>query len=148
MRKVVEYDKDFKEIWSFPDKDSLPEGEKFSPWAAIRLKNGNTLITNESGKSHLEVTPDKKIVWQIKPDDLPAEYRYANTQSCTRLANGNTIICSRGGSGNVKGPQLVEVTPDKKVVWVLQDWANLGPATAVQILDDPGIPENPGESEH
>jgi len=24
----------------------------------------------------------------------------------------------------------------------------LGPATAVQILDDPGIPEKPGESQH
>ena len=43
---------------------------------------------------------------------------------------------------------MVEITPDKKVVWVLQDWKNLGDATAVQILDDPGIPENPGESEH
>ena len=95
MRKVVEYDKDFKEIWSF-DASSLPAGERFSAWAAIRLKNGNTLITNEAGKSHIEVTPEKKIVWQIKPEDLPAEYRYANTQSCTRLANGNTIICSRG----------------------------------------------------
>ncbi len=146
MHKVVEYDKDFKEIWSFPDADSLPADEKFSPWAAIRLKNGNTLITNESGKSHLEVTPDKKIVWQLKPEDLPEEYRYVNTQSCTRLANGNTIVCSRGNNG--KGPQLVEVTPDKKVVWVLWDFADLGPATAVQILDDPGIPEKPGESEH
>ena len=68
------------------------------------------------------------------------------TQTRPRLANGNTIICSRGGNG--KGPQLVEVTREKKVVWVLQDWSNLGPATAVQILDDPGIPENPGESEH
>jgi hypothetical protein len=145
LHKVVEYDKDFKEIWSF-DASSLPPGEKFSAWAAIRLKNGNTLITNESGKSHLEVTPEKKIVWQIKPEDLPVEYRYANTQSCTRLANGNTIICSRGASG--KGPQLIEVTPEKKVVWVLEDWADLGPATAVQILDDPGVPENPGESEH
>jgi hypothetical protein len=37
-----------------------------------------------------------------------------------------------------KGPQLVEVTPDRKVVWVLNDWANFGPATAVQILGDPG----------
>jgi hypothetical protein len=146
LHKVVEYDKDFKEIWSFPDADSLPAGEKFSPWAAIRLKNGNTLITNEAGKSHLEVTPDKKIVWQLKPDDLPEEYRYPNTQTCTRLANGNTIVCSRGTGG--KGPQLIEVTPDKKVVWVLEDWATLGPATAVQILDDPGIPENPGDSEH
>jgi hypothetical protein len=40
------------------------------------------------------------------------------------------------------------VTPDKKVVWVLQDWKEIGDATAVQILDDPGIPENPGDSLH
>ena len=137
MNKVVEYDKDFKEIWSYPIK---------TPWAAIRLKNGNTLITSESDKLTREVNPKGETVWELKPEDLPPEYRFPNTQTCTRLANGNTIICSRGGNG--KGPQLVEVTPDKKVVWVLQDWANLGPATAVQILDDPGIPENPGESEH
>jgi hypothetical protein len=38
--------------------------------------------------------------------------------------------------------------PDKKVVWVLKDWANFGPATAVQVLDDSGIPENPGQLQH
>ncbi len=43
---------------------------------------------------------------------------------------------------------MVEVTRDKKVVWVLKDYADFGPVTAVQILDDPGVPENPGESEH
>src|ERR1017187_738691 len=134
---VVEYDKNFKEVWSYHIR---------SPWAAIRLKNGNTLITDESDKLTREVNPKGETVWELKPDDLPEEYRFINTQTCTRLASGNTIICSRGGNG--KGPQLVEVTPDKKVAWVLQDWANLGPATAVQILDDPGIPENPGESEH
>ena len=144
MHQVIEYDKNFNLIWSFGTND-LPEGTKFSPWAAIRLKNGNTLITNESGKSQLEVTPDKKIVWSLTPEDLPEQYRYVNTQTCTRLANGNTIVCSRGGAGK---PQLVEVTRDKKVVWVLEDYANLGPATAVQILDDPGIPENPGDSLH
>jgi len=47
------------------------------------------------------------------------------------LANGDTIICSRGGDG--KGHRLGEVTPDKKVVWVLNDWADLGPAIAVQM---------------
>lgn len=137
MSNVVEYDKDFREIWSYKVR---------SPWAAVRLKNGNTLITDESDVRTIEVNPKGETVWQLEPQDLPAEYRFINTQSCTRLANGNTIICSRGGNG--KGPQLVEVTPDKKVVWVLQDWAQLGPATAVQILDDPGFPERPGESEH
>jgi hypothetical protein len=34
------------------------------------------------------------------------------------------------------------------VVWVLQDWQDLGPATAVQMLDEPGKPEKPSESQH
>jgi hypothetical protein len=137
MKQVVEYDSTFKEVWRYDIR---------SPWAAVRLKNGNTLITNEHDTLTVEVNPRKETVWSLRPSDLPEEYRFLNTQSATRLANGNTIIASRGGNG--KGPQLVEVTPDKKVVWVLRDWANFGPATAVQILDDPGIPEVPGQSEH
>jgi hypothetical protein len=137
MGKVIEYDKNFNEIWRY----DIP-----SPWAAIRLRNGNTLITDEREILTREVNPKGETVWELRPGDLPEKYRFINTQSCTRLANGNTIICSRGDSG--KGPQLVEVTPDKKVVWVLWDWKNLGPATAVQILDEPGFPENPGELEH
>ena len=56
---------------------------------------------------------------------------------------GNTLIvnCHAGPTN----PQLIEVTPDKKVVWALYDWKNLGPATAVQMLDDPCIPEKPGD---
>ncbi len=137
MNKVVEYDKDFNEVWSY----SVPH-----PWSAIRLKNGNTLITDEADIETREVNPKGETVWSIKPTDLPEAYRYENAQSVTRLENGNTIICSRGGRD--QGPQLVEVTPDKKVVWVLQDWMNFGPATAVQILDEPGIPEHPGDSLH
>ena len=137
MNQVVEYDAGFKEVWRYDVR---------SPWAAVRLKNGNTLITNENDILTLELNAKKDTVWSLRPTDLPEAYRFINTQSATRLANGNTIIASRGDNG--KGPQLVEVTPDKKVVWVLWDWANFGPATAVQILDDPGVPEIPGQSEH
>lgn len=137
MGKVVEFDKNFKEIWSY----EIP-----TPWAAVRLKNGNTLITDEMDILTREVNSKKETVWELRPSDLPEAYRYINTQSATRLANGNTVVCSRGTEG--KTPQLVEVTPKKQVVWVLQDWANLGPATAVQMLDDPGIPERPGDSQH
>jgi hypothetical protein len=38
--------------------------------------------------------------------------------------------------------QLVEVTPDKKVVWALRDWTILGPASSTQLLDEPGVAEN------
>jgi hypothetical protein len=135
--KVVELDKNFQPIWTYAIR---------SPWAAVRLKNGNTLITDESDSLTREVNPAGATVWEFKSAELPAAYRLASPpQTCTRLANGNTVFCSRGGG---KGPQLVEVTPDKQVTWVLQDWQALGDATAVQILDDPGRPEVPGESEH
>lgn len=137
MDKIVEYDKDFREVWSYDIK---------SPWAAVRLPNGNTLITDEKENLTREVTPQKQTVWELSPNELPEAYRYNGSQSATRLANGNTILCSRGNNGT--GPQLVEVTPDKKVVWVLQDWSHVGPATGVQILDDPGKPEVPGISLH
>jgi hypothetical protein len=134
MGKVVEYDKSFNEIWSYKIN---------SPWAAIRLHNGNTLITDERDALTREVNRKGETVWEIKLSELPDYARLADSQSCVRLANGNTILCSRGNGG--KRPQLVEVTSDKKVVWVLNDWKNFGPATAVQILTDPGIPEKPGD---
>jgi len=137
MNRVVEYDKNFKEIWSYDIN---------KPGAAIRLKNGNTLITDESDILTREVSPKKETVWEVTKADIPDQYWYGNAQSVTRLANGNTIICSRGGDKH--GPQLVEITRDKKVAWVLQDWLHFGPATAVQVLDEPGIPERPGDSRH
>ncbi len=55
------------------------------------------------------------------------------------------FFASRGQSG--KGPQLIEVTKDKIVVWVLHAWQTVGDGTALQVLDDPGVPEIPGQSE-
>ena len=137
MNRVVEYDKNFMEIWSY---------DIAKPWAAIRLKNGNTLITDEQDVISREVNLNKETVWEVSKADIPDQYWYRDSQSVTRLANGNTVICSRG-TGN-KGPQLVEITRNKKVVWVLEDWQHFGPATAVQVLDEPGLPERPGDSLH
>ncbi|MFY9923423.1 MAG: hypothetical protein WCA95_13015 [Opitutaceae bacterium] len=134
MNKVVEYDRDFKEIWSY----AIP-----SPWAAVRLHNGNTLITDEKDELTREVNPKGETVWEFKLSELPPGIVFHGSQSCVRLANGNTVLCSRGDGG--KGCQLIEVTPDKRVVWAMYDWKDFGPATAVQLLDDPGVPENPGD---
>lgn len=133
--KVVEYDEDWNEVHTF---------NVSKPWAAIRLKNGNTLITLESERRTIEVDKNDNVVWEISLDELPEPYRLPDCQSVCRLQNGNTILCSRGsGHGN----QLVEVTPDKRVVWVLNDWEHLGPATSVQILSEEGYSENPGDLE-
>jgi hypothetical protein len=66
-------------------------------------------------------------------------------QTASRLANGDTLICNRGRSKPNPPVQLVEVTPDKKVIWVLQDYQALPAATGIQLLDEPGIPEKPGD---
>lgn len=134
MDRVVEYDRDFHPVWSYSIK---------SPWAAVRLKNRNTLITGEREGVTREVDPTGRTVWEFYLDELPEPWRLGGTQSCVRLDNGNTLVCSRGDAGCT--PQIVEVTPDKKVVWVLKDWKNLGPCTAVQVLTESGRPEIPGE---
>jgi hypothetical protein len=81
--------------------------------------------------------------------DLPPNIALRNIQTSERLANGNTVIFSSTGGvqkeDRTNAIQAIEVTPDKKLVWVLQDWKNLGPATTAQFLDQPGLPEKPGD---
>jgi hypothetical protein len=140
LGQVVECDATGKDLWRY----EIP-----TPWAAMRLRNGNTLIVDERDRLVREVSPDKKIVWEFTQADLPAGIAFRNIQTAERLANGNTVIfSSTGGAKREDKPNLiqcVEVTPDKKVVWALQDWKNLGPATTAQFLDQPGISEKPGD---
>jgi hypothetical protein len=145
MDKVVELDNDFKEIWSYAIS---------TPWVAVRLHNGNTLIADERDRLVREVSPKGETVWEFSQKDIPAEAKIVlnNIQTTDRLANGNTVLFSHiAGKTKEDRPNLIqaiEVTPEKKIVWVLQDWKNLGPATTAQFLDQPGIPERPGDLQH
>jgi len=137
--KVTEYDMDGKVLWSL----AVP-----SPWAANRLDNGNTLISSNKGFVR-EVTPDGKTVWEFTQKDVP-DIKLFSIQEATRLVNGNTLItnwCPNAVKDKALWPttvQAIEVTPDKKVVWALRAWSgdgDLGPATALQLLDEPGVAE-------
>ncbi|MGH9523085.1 MAG: alpha-L-fucosidase [Terriglobales bacterium] len=138
LGKVVEYDQNGKEVWSVPAP---------SAWGAVRLKNGNTLISGNQHGYVREVNPKGEVVWEINKDDLPGITLHT-VQEVSRLANGDTLI--NNWVGNVplaQWPtvvQLIEVTPDKKVVWALRDWTVLGPASSTQLLDQPGKPEKRG----
>ena len=135
LGKVVEYDKHGKELWSVPAP---------SAWAAVRLKNGNTLISGNQHGYVREVNPKGETVWELTKDELPGIPLYT-VQEVSRLANGNTLINNWAGSQPMtewpKVVQLIEVTPEKKVVWALRDWTTLGPASSTQLLDQPGKAE-------
>jgi hypothetical protein len=135
LGKVVEYSAEGKEIWSV---------EAPSAWAAVRLKNGNTLISGNQHGYVREVNREGKTVWEINKDDLPGIPLYT-VQEVSRLSNGNTLINNWVGSQPPERwpevVQLIEVTPDKKVVWALRDWSILGPASSTQLLDEPGAAE-------
>ena len=143
---MVEYDANGKEIWSVP---------VLVPWSAVRLPNGNTLVTSHNAFAR-EVNPQGETVWEFNQQDVP-EIALWSVQEANRLANGNTVLsnwCPNGivDAKGVKAPakwptavQVLEVTPAKKVVWALRSWTpptDLGPATVIQLLDEPGIPEN------
>lgn len=138
MDKVCEYDAEGKELWYFP----APQ-----PWGAKPLKNGNILITD--AKRVREVTRAREVVWEYAKD-APEGYTMLNLQLAWRLPNGNTLINNWANewSGQVDKAkptvQALEVTPDKKIVWALSSWDNpdLGPATTIQFLDEPEVPEN------
>jgi hypothetical protein len=133
---VREYDATGKVVWEYevplfdkPKKGGHgPEAWGNSVFSATRLANGNTLIGAGNGHSVLEVTPAKEIVWKVEQNDLPG-ITLAWVTRVERLSNGNTLIgnCHAGP----ENPQLIEITPDHKVVWSWKDFTNFGNSTPV-----------------
>ena len=143
MKKVCEYDASGKELRSWAASN---------PWGVTPLKNGNILIVDRpSGREaniH-EVTLQGETVSTLTPSADSPIFKLTSLQMAWRLPNGNTLVNNwfNEWSGKLDRTNLpvqaVEFTPDKKVVWVLRSWEepDLGPATTIQILDEPEAPE-------
>ena len=132
LDKVVEYNSSGQEVWSFP-------GTRI--WGVTPLPNGNVLITDSIGVR--EVTHRGDTTWSFTPQETPG-YKFDNLQQAWRLPNGNTVINSWvdewSTTPTTQSLQLLEVTPQKTVVWVLHSWQpplDLGPATTFQAIDTP-----------
>ena len=136
---VREYDGQGTVVWEFEvplfgqerKGGHGPEAFGNSVFSAIRLPNGNTLIGAGNGHAVLEVTPKKEIVWKLQQHDLPG-ITLAWVTRVERLPNGNTLIgnCHAGP----ENPQIIEVTPDKKVVWTFKDFTRFGNSMPVQAV--------------
>ena len=139
---VREYDAAGKVIWEYevplfgkkPAGGHGPEAFGNQTFAAVRLKNGNTLVATGNGHSVLEVTPKQEIVWKIEQKDLP-NITLAWVTTLEVSPNGNYLIgnCHAGP----KQPLLIELEPKtKKVVWTLDQFDTWGNSVSnTKLLD-------------
>jgi hypothetical protein len=135
---VKEYAPDGTVVKTF--RTDLPElgGREAQVWpfTAIRLENGNTLVTLTHGNQVVEFDADGKVVWKLENKDVGG--RFADPCGAQRLSNGNTVICSYGQKDPMK-PKLFEVTREGEVVWEFFDPSIK--AHEVHVLTTNGVAE-------
>ena len=127
---VREYDRNGAVIRKFPPRPS--------PVCALRLENGNTLISAD--RAVTEYDRDNRVVWEVCELDIPDIYIgiFAGIQ---RLENGNTLVCNWNtrDTGDQAGAHIFEITPDKRVVWQVTG-AHIGQVAQCRILaTGPGV---------
>jgi hypothetical protein len=113
--KVKEYRADGTVVNTFKtDREELGGREaKNWPFTAIRLDNGNTLVTLTNGNKVVELNSKGEIVWKVTNDDFEGN-PLADPCGAQRLPNGNTVIASYGAK---EGIRLLEIDRDKNIVW-------------------------------
>ena len=130
---VREYDPKGKIVREIP----APGG----PHSVVRLANGNTLIScaDKTGNPRVfEVDPAGKTVWQVAGDELPG-VGLKFMSGFQRLPNGNTVMTNWLGHDHFgEAPHVIEVTPDKRVVWTFQDHQTMKTISTIELLDVPG----------
>ncbi len=127
---VREYNAGGKVVMEFPVKGG--------PHSVIRLPDGNTLVacSDHNGEPKVvEFDPSGKIVWQVLKNDLPGiELKFMT--GLQRLPNGNTVMTNWLGHNQFgKAPHAIEVTRDKKVVWVYNDFSFVQTLSSIQLID-------------
>jgi hypothetical protein len=130
---VREYDSGGKAVRTIPAAGG--------PHSIARLPNGNTLIACgdlAGGARIFEVDAAGNTVWQVQRNDLPG-INLKFIAGFQRLPNGNTVMCNWLGHGHIgEALDLIEVTPDKRVVWTFADPQAMRTIASVQLLDVPG----------
>jgi hypothetical protein len=97
-------------------KTDLPElggrAAETWPFTAIRLDNGNTVASLTHSNQVVEMNPKGDIIWKVTNPDVNGLFK--DPCGTQRLANGNTVVGSHAAS---TGISMVELSPDKKIVW-------------------------------
>ena len=105
------------------------------PFTAIRLDNGNTLVSLTHGNKVVEMNPRGDVVWKVDNEHVGGQFK--DPCGSQRLASGNTVVGSHGAG---KGVSMIEVTPEHKIVWT-SDHPLAAGVHHFQILTTNGKPE-------
>ena len=128
---VREYDGEGKSVREIPAAGG--------PHSAVRLGNGNTLIScgdGPGGSRVFEVDPAGHTVWQVQGEELPG-ISLKFMAGLHRLPNGHTVLCNWLGHGQFgKAPHLIELDRDRRVVWTFADDLAMKTASSVVFLED------------
>lgn len=124
---IREVDVDGKLVWEHTKIENSGD--------AIRLPNGNTLISCGTQKRVIEVNPKGEVVWEFGPKDGP-ELNLTWISSIQVLKNGNYVIGNFLRNQEGKGVHAFEVTRDKKVVWTFADHKMAQSITTIRVLED------------
>jgi len=132
-QKVVrEYDPQGKILREIP----APGGAH----SAVRLPNGDTLIScadGRGGSKVFEVDTNDKTVWQVQSNEL-AGVSLKFMAGLERLPNGDTLMANWLGHNQFGSTaDLIEVTPDKRVVWTFSGGREIRTISSALILDEP-----------
>jgi hypothetical protein len=122
-KAVREYDWNGKVVWEYLVNTRV--------YSAERLSSGNTLIGTGDAHRVVEVDKSGKEVWSLNENDIPG-VKLAWVTMVERLPNGNTLVvnCHAGP----ENPQVIEVTPEKKLAWSFKDFEHFGNALPVARL--------------
>lgn len=110
------------------------KGENW-PFTAIRLDNGNTVLSLTHGNKVVEMNLKGEVVWQVNNTHVGGLFK--DPCGSQRLANGNTVIGSHAAS---TGISMVEVNRDHQIVWTSAHPLAAG-VHHFQILTTNGKPE-------
>jgi hypothetical protein len=128
---VREYEQQGKIVMEIPVKGG--------PHSVVRLPDGNTLVacSDHNGEPKVvEFDPSGKIVWQVLKNELPGiELKFMT--GLQRLPNGNTVMTNWLGHNQFgKAPHAIEVTRNKKVVWIYNDSSFIQTMSSIQLIDN------------
>jgi hypothetical protein len=103
--------------------------------SVVLLSNGHLLIGCGEGHKVIELDEHEKIVWSVDENEIPGN-PLRLVAGLQRLPNGDTVVCNYLGHGHIgEQPVAFELTPDKKVVWQVEDHEHFKTINQIQLLD-------------